>query len=286
MSSSKLNLNNYAKAGGSVFAAEILQLHPLTWLGVMLTAIMIFALDYLGITTPLTNAIEYIVQPSRSSSYQAYIRLEQLNSGFKNLPDLVKKNAELEAEVAKLNSRLAEVEAVFNENEELQKQTGIKYEADYEQIGAFVLGANANRPGEYNLNKGTENGVQVGDIVVIEKIVVGKIVTATSFSSTLQTVLSASSSIPVKTNVASLGIMKSRNANELVVEQILQSTEVKQGDLVFTSGLNNEFPPNLFVGEVSSIESDPRASTKLAVLKPSISYQKLERVIILSNKDQ
>lgn len=265
------------------FTGEILQLQPWYWLGLVLVGFLIFLINYFGFITPLTSFIEYLALPARSDAYQSHQKLSSLLNSLQNVPNLLAEKEELSAEVITLKSKLAEVEEIFAENERLQKEAGIKYDRDYSQVGVQVVGYDNLKPGELFLNKGMDAGIEEGDSVVIEKILVGKVVQVGQYSSRVRTLLAGETALPVKTSKVQLGILASKNANQIIVEQILQNTELGLGEKVYTSGLNNEYPPDLLIGEIAKVEADARATTKVAILDPAIDYLKLSKLKVLTN---
>jgi cell shape-determining protein MreC len=87
--------------------------------------------------------------------------------------------------------------------------------------------------------------------------------------------------IPVKTAKNEIGILDVNENGELVVSQILQSQEIEVGERLFSAGLDQQVPPDLYLGEVNSVSNDERASTKSAVVARPINLQTLQRVFIL-----
>ena len=106
---------------------------------------------------------------------------------------------------------------------------------------------------EITIGKGTSDGIQEGDLVVNENGVVGVIKDAGKTSSVVRLLTSPDMELSVKIN-ASYGILTSGDKT-LIVKNIKLDSEIKEGDLVYTSGLTS-IPGDILVGEVSKVNRD------------------------------
>jgi rod shape-determining protein MreC len=253
----------------------------LTWLILTGLALSVYLLSYVGGLTPVNNVIAYLSREPKTNLSLLEQKLTYLWTGLSNLPQLADQNKKLQEEVSSLRGKLAQVEVVFSENEALIRETGIKYDRNYKQIGALVLSYDVDSQVNLTVNKGSVDGVAVGDVAVVENIALGKVIEVTGVSARVQLITSPNSIIPVKTNKINLGLLTGVNGQPRVTK-VLQSSQIAVGEKIFTSGLNAEYPPNFYVGEVTEIVVDPRASTKEVVLKSAIDLQKLTMLKILN----
>lgn len=67
------------------------------------------------------------------------------------------------------------------------------------------------------------------------------------------------------------------------LEMLPTEAEIKQGDLVTTSGLGGNYPRALLLGTVKTVEEKPQAPSKRAVLEPSAELSALETVFIVTS---
>jgi rod shape-determining protein MreC len=64
---------------------------------------------------------------------------------------------------------------------------------------------------------------------------------------------------------------------------IPQSASVQTGDLVLTSGLGGNYPPNIIVGQVTGVRSRDTDLFKRASIQPVVDFNKLEIVLVITN---
>ncbi|MBI2674290.1 MAG: rod shape-determining protein MreC [Candidatus Yanofskybacteria bacterium] len=205
--------------------------------------------------------------------------------GLAGLKNAITENENLRKENLNLLSRLADYEDLKSENEFLRKTLDISPRSDnniiYAGIYQFQLGL-----GGYDvlLNKGTDDGVAEGDVVITEEgILVGRIENAyTKFSRVLvvsDADFSATARV-LESNTA--GIARGALERGMYFDLIIQSDLIKEGDVVVSSGLDL-LPPALVIGTVSHVETKDTDIFKKVKIKPAMGEIRIGRVLIIQN---
>ena len=138
------------------------------------------------------------------------------------------------------------------------------------------------------IGAGTDQGLRVDQIVLSEQGVVGRVSETGSNYAKVILVTDSSSSVSalVQTSRAS-GIVRGQYGDTLVMEWILQSDPVKQGDVIVTAGLGlgNElrslYPKGLVIGTVVDVTKAEVSAYQRAVIAPAVDLRKLENVIVI-----
>ena len=81
------------------------------------------------------------------------------------------------------------------------------------------------------------------------------------------------------------GFKDSKNRNLAKVYDLPMESEVKEGDVIMTSGVGMLYPKEIRIGEVISVEEDKVKVMKSAIVKPYVDFNKLEELFIVSPKD-
>lgn len=140
------------------------------------------------------------------------------------------------------------------------------------------------------IGAGTDQGVRVDQIVLSEQGVVGRVGEVGSNYAKIVLVTDSSSSVSalVQTSRAS-GIVRGQYGDTLVMEWILQSDPVKQGDVVVTAGLGigndlrSFYPKGLVIGTVVDVTKAEVSAYQRAVIAPAVDLRKLENVLLITD---
>lgn len=203
---------------------------------------------------------------------------DELKNLVKSLQD---KNAELQQE-------LVEFESAKQENERLKEQLEITSERpENKLLAASVIGRDPNDVfSGFSIDKGTLEGVSVGDPIITSRGLVGVVTQAYATTSMVSCLLSEDvkvAAVSIKhreSGVVSSDIMTS--ASGLVRMDYLDSTtEIEAGDIITTSGAGGDFPSGIKIGEVKSVEKAETGISKYAVIQPCEDLAEVKDVFVI-----
>ena len=106
------------------------------------------------------------------------------------------------------------------------------------------------------INKGSNDSVIPGQPIIDAHGVVGQVLYANAFSSTAMLITDASHALPVQIDRTGLRsvVFGTGQMDQLDLKHIPHNADVKQGDLLITSGLGGRFPPNYPVAVITRVE--------------------------------
>lgn len=192
------------------------------------------------------------------------------------------------ADKAKLyESRIKELEG---EVDNLKKSLDINSTiTDYKTINAVVVNRNVGAwYNTLNINKGSKSGIKEGYAVITDKGLIGKITSVGNFTSTVKLLSTDESinkiSVKIEVDDKSIyGLLSSYNKknNTYLVEGISDSSEIKNGSKVVTTGLTDAFPSGILIGEVKSVTKDRYELAKAVEVTPSVDFNDIDIVTIL-----
>ena len=212
---------------------------------------------------------------------------------FNEKKDLYKKYTKLKEKVDKTDLYYAQIEELQKEVTELKSTLDLNSTlSEYTYVNATVV--NRNIGYWYNnlvIDKGSKNGVKKGDAVIISKGLIGKITNVSNFSSTVKLLTSdeISNKISVKINsgddyLYGLLIGYDKQYNIYKIEGITDSNNIKEGNLVTTTGLTDYFPSGLLIGKVSKVVKDEYDLNSIVEVTPTVNFQDISIVTVLNRK--
>lgn len=230
----------------------------------LLLSFALFGLDKLGLLAAPKGVIEQIL------SFR--IRWPQFNNSqeLKNLRE----------EKIRLLSLLVDQQNLLNENQALRIQLGVKGEShifnNKNLLPAKVLGVNLDY---MIIDIGEKDHVGSGQTVVYKNILIGKVVETSTNRSRVELVTQVNKKILGKTQKGALGIINVQSGGGQVLENVTLKEPLEAGDLVLTQA--DEFPPDLLIGEVTTVLRQESALFQKAQIKSPISVKQLDMVFII-----
>lgn len=249
---------------------------------VLLTlSILIFIISLTGILSGPSSIFAKIFSPFQSISF----------SGFNFLTNSSTSKVRLEDENRILISKLADYDKLVRENQALRDQFETQVPKSTEVLPAKVVGAPSFIPGVTDptfliIDKGLHDHIKIGSAVVIKNILVGKVISVSDYFSKVSIVSNPDFLINAfDQRTQAQGVVKGKGGRQMILNNVLQSQEVKAGDILITKGDQREdgtgFPPDLIIGKIMSVDKKPSAVFQMGEAQSPLSFSKLSEVFVV-----
>lgn len=179
-------------------------------------------------------------------------------------------------------------EELKEENEELKKLNNItKSLTEFRIINATIIERNTSYWMETMIiNKGKEDGVDIGMAVVVGEGLIGKVTNITSNTAVIKLITSTDNnnkvSVKIKYKETYLYKVLELDNNDLVIKGIDNSINLEEGATILTSGLSDIYPSGIVVGKISLIESDKYGTGKKLIISSEVDFNNLRFVSVLA----
>lgn len=244
-------------------------------------------LSQLGILGPVRGIVAVPLNFVTSIVNRLTLGVASDAGSFADIETLRQRNADLEDALARFQSELVDLREIASDYQRLAalvKYTSTKQGQEF--IAADVVSNNdANTPlRSMIINKGVRDGLTVGMPVVTEQGLVGRIVDVAANASQVLLITDASSSISARLQTSRAeGSIIGQSGRDLVMQFIPLDAQVKEGDLVITSGLGGNLPADIAVGQVISIQQREFELFQEAVIRSLNDFENLETVLVITN---
>lgn len=230
------------------------------------------------------SGISSVVYPLQYTAGLAAELPRRLSTSLASRQALLQENAQLREEQLSLHSRLQRVAALEDENRRLRALLEASVEL-YERVQVAELIGVELEPFRKKvlINKGQTHGVFAGQPLVNAGGIMGQIIHASLFSSTVLLLTDQAHSIPVLVNRNGLRAVASGlgEDNVLTLEHIPINADISEGDLIVSSGLGRKFPRGYPVGTVSNVRRDPGELFASVLLTPSAKIGMTREALLL-----
>lgn len=134
------------------------------------------------------------------------------------------------------------------------------------------------------LDKGSDDGVVVGMPVESSRGLVGRVFRTTANASQVALITDNASAIPVRLGTSrATGVLSGGGlGGETTIDWIDQGFQIERGEIVLTSGLGGNFPPDMVVGRVSEVLRNEAELFQQAVVQPAVNFGSLELVFVIT----
>jgi rod shape-determining protein MreC len=213
-----------------------------------------------------------------SNAWMRYIHLVGLEAD----------NRILKNKIAALQTELILYKEGYLEAQRLQKILSLQNDYHHSSIAARVIGREqAALSKTFWINKGSAHGLKSGMPVIVPPGLIGRLTDVSWHSSKVLLLIDENSNVDAliqRTRVQ--GIVRGAGSRGCVVRYISKIQDVKEGDVIMTSGMSNIFPKGLLIGTVSHVDHrDVGLFLKIRVT-PFVDFSTLEEVLILAADQQ
>lgn len=251
-------------------------------LSLILVGLLISIIDRSGFFNPVRGFFQNITMPIQLGLYRSVEGVKDKLSIFSDIASLRSQNTKLEGDNIELKSQIASLKKVQEENQVLKDQLGLKDKVPEPLKRANVLGFSPlGTTSRLLLDKGQKEGVKVGDFALVRNNFVGRIVSVTNQTSTLELLTDPDSKIPAQTETGAKGLLVGQFGSEARLTKVLQQETLKEGDLIMTLA-DIDIPKNLVLGKITQVFKNDREIFQEAKVEYLFPISKITEVFISS----
>lgn len=237
----------------------------------------------LAIFADLGNVIQQVVR------FPAHIA-QQANDFFADFNDEFARLQVLDEQAEQYEIAFNRISILEKENAELKAQLGMsKSLNDYEYVNAFVIARNADGWNDYlTIDLGSADGVETNMAVTAKNGLIGRIVSTTATTSTIQLVTSKQTNSQVSVVMQNsdgrsvYGIVE--GYDETRKQLVIRPTETINPVLsspVLTSGLGGVFPAGITLGTVVEATTDRVGGIQKVYVQSEVDFNDIQIVSVL-----
>jgi rod shape-determining protein MreC len=225
----------------------------------------------------------------QQSFFSFSVGVKDTVSTYLNLLNIKREIEDLKQQNQALLTKMSQFSELENELNRMAKLLDFKERSKMEMVAARIMSRDIiSEHKTIQINKGTAHGLQKGMAVITTEGVVGHIFRPQNNTSHVLLIGDRYSVIDgVDQRSRARGLVEGKSSDNLVLRHVDKSEDVKEGDLIVTSGLDNIFPKGFPIAVISKVENKAYTVSLRVELKPVVEPNKLEEVfIILNAKEQ
>ena len=271
----------------SIFARQPLSLRKTAIVLIVALILMWFDSKNSEWFTPVRSTSHAAMQPIYELSLLPSYATHWASGSLQSKETLRRKNMQLESQLIHAQAKLQQQDYILAQNARLQGILSTTKPEQFDLNLAQVIGTDANLLRQIVvLNKGEQDGVQVGQTVIDENGILGQIINVYPNTSRLLLITDEQQSVAVTVKrtgqraiVTGKGIPTS-----LSLDYVFKTSDVRVGDELISSGLGGRIPAGYRVGRISHVEDVQAANFRCIDVTPTANFIDNAYVLILQDK--
>lgn len=250
---------------------------PITLFFILLCiSVSLYVADTQGFLSPVRSVVERFSAPTGRFFYTLAQKPYQFMNNWIQFGEggTVEK---LERNLRMISVDYSRLKALEKENDSLKKQLDLIESLPYARVKAHPIA----RERAFVIDVGEREQVKVGDMVIYDDVLVGKISEVHPHVSTVQLTTDPESSVSVQTAALTKGVIKGAFGQSMILENVSQNDELNEGDILVTTGEGN-YIQNITVARVGTVDKEPRDIFKQAQVEALFDINRIDTVYVLS----
>lgn len=199
---------------------------------------------------------------------------------------LRQQNTELQAEISGLQTQIIQLQQQLMDTDILAALVDFSHanpESTYK--ASSVIGRDPSPFLHYIIiNSGSNAGIRRGMPVVTSQGLIGRVDAVIADAARVQLITDPASAVNVRLqNADTDALLTGSVTGDLSLDMISQDIPVEEGDVVLTSGLGGNYPPDLLVGQVLNIRKRDYELFQQATIQSTVDFSRLEIVLVITN---
>ncbi len=243
-------------------------------------------LSQVGLLAPLENILAVPLNLASGVFNDVALSLVSGVTDVAELQNLRQRNADLEEALAQFQSELVELREIASDYERLAELLDYTTAVtNQEFVTADVI--NVDQTGLRRtiiINRGTRDGIRLGMPVVTGQGLIGRVLDVSATASRVLLITDRDSAVSARLQSSrAQGSVQGQLSGNLRMTMIPLGSTVQVGDLVITSGLGGNFPPDIVIGVVTSIRQFEFELFQEAEVTSLNNFDTLEFVLVITS---
>jgi len=238
-----------------------------------------------SIRNVLALPIQSLQRLTTSLTSQPGALWDQFSNYIDSQGNLARENMQLREQHTIYATQMLELQLLQAENTQLRKLFEVSQHADFPmQMAEIVYLERDIFKRKVYVDKGSQKNVVAGQVVMDETGVVGQVTRVYPWLSEVTLITDKDHAVPIQVLRTGLRavVFGSGNISNLSLRYMPISSDIQEGDVLVTSGIDGTYPFGLPVAKVTQIERDPAYPFAKIVCVPLAGVDQQRQLMIIS----
>lgn len=258
--------------------------HRRILLALVLSCVFIYCDHKLASFEVARGYLQSLVSPLQYLANTPKKVMDYASENIVSRQQLMNDNERLQMNELLLNEKLLQLDILQQENDRLRKLLASPLRSDYKKIVAEILAVDSDPYSQQVvINRGLSDGIYEGQPVIDETGVVGQVLHVGVSNSRVLLMTDITHAIPLRVHRNGIRVIAkgTGSVSQMEVNHIPNSTDIKVGDLLVTSGLGGKFPEGYPVARVSYVSENPNKEFARIKIAPLVEMNRLRYLLLI-----
>lgn len=251
----------------------------------VLFSLLLMVMDHrLHYLEPVRSTLAIAVYPLHYLASLPVTASEWLSEAFTSREALQQSNETYRRENLRLKGQLQKLEALEAENMRLRDLLDSSLKVGDQVLVAELIAIDLDPYKQQVLiDRGSSSGVFLGQPVLDANAVLGQVIHVSPMTATVLMITDPAHALPVQVNRNGLRTIANGTGriNELELPHLPNNADIREGDLLVTSGLGGRFPPGYPVARVTRVIREPGQPFAQVLATPNAHLERVREVLLV-----
>lgn len=233
----------------------------------------------------LRAGVTTITTPARMAGNLVSAPFNAVGNIFGNLTASRATLDELEAENAELTARVAELAEYQATSERLEKLLDLQSTYNLQSTAARIIGQSSDAWSDtVTIDKGSLDGISVNMPVTNSTGVIGQVIEVAPNASTVRLLTDEGSGVSAMIqDTRAQGMVQGQPDGTLRMDYVSVDADVKEGDIIITSGIGGVYPKGLPIGTVASVTKNSNDVYYTIIVSSASRTESNEEILVITS---
>jgi rod shape-determining protein MreC len=253
-------------------------------------SLVFMAVSSSPLITEFQNAMAFALRPIQGAIHGVADGVASAAGAVGEIDRLRSDNETLRRDNERLTAANLRAKTIESENEQLSVLLQLRNSFQYKTAAAEVIARESSEARRsVTLSKGTDAGIEKGDVVIAEGgALVGRVTEAGPTFSIVTLINDRSSTvIGASETIGATGEVVGQLGGALIMQNIDSTKKIQPGEQVLTAGIElaggirSPYPKNLLIGEITDVNLEANSIVQTAYLVPTANLDQLDFVLVI-----
>lgn len=234
-----------------------------------------------GVGTTMRDGAQTLFAPLQDVTSAVTRPVVGFIDALSDLASLREENEALRLENEELKNQIEQIDSLESELLHLMEINDLEVSGDLSTVVARIASSGSSSFDHVRyIDKGSDDGIKIGDAVVDELGLVGRIDLVLDDRARVRLILDPNVEVAVlDQSTSQAGIIRGDNEKDLVLRMFAADDPARAGSVVVTAG--SRFPPGLKVGTIVETATDAAGFGLVTRVKAAVSFSRLDYVKVI-----